>query len=139
MANPTITNIDTGSVMLDEAHFEDGLITFAGADTFVAGTILALASNTEKWVIYVKGGNSNDNGTPRGVLTYDVTATGAGDVAGRVLVSGIVNKDRLVIDADGDASNVDASVTAALRDKNIVAVVVAQLGQVDNPQPGGDS
>ena len=48
MANPTITNVDTGSVALDEAHFEDGLITFAGADTFVAGTILALASNTEK-------------------------------------------------------------------------------------------
>ena len=73
------------------------------------------------------------------MLTYDVESDGAGDVAGRVLVSGIVNKDRLVIDADGDASNVDATVTAALRDKNIVALSVAQLGQVDNPQPGGDS
>lgn len=139
MANPTITNVDTGSVILDEARFEDGLITFAGADTLVAGTILALSSSTKKWVIYVKGGSSNDNGTPRGVLTYDVTADGAGDVAGRVLVSGTVNQDRLVIDADGDASNIDALVRAALRDKNIVCQSVAQLGQVDNPQPGGDS
>jgi hypothetical protein len=139
MANPTITNLDTGSVALDESRFEDGLLTLAAADNIAAGTILALDSSTLKWVLYVKGGSTNDNGTPRGVLTYAASSTAASDIFVRVLVAGVVNQDRLIIDADGDGSNVDASVRAALRDKDIVCQTVAQLGQVDNPQPGGDS
>lgn len=139
MANPTITNVDTGSVALGDCTYESGLLTFAGADTFAAGTILARASNTQKWVLYVKGGSSNENGIPRAVLTYAVTKDGSGDLLVRPLVKGDVNKDRLIIDADGDGSNVDNSVVDDLKDHGIMAVSVAQLGQVDNPQPGGDS
>jgi hypothetical protein len=40
MANITITNIDTGSVSVGNNQYRDETLTFAGADTFVAGTIL---------------------------------------------------------------------------------------------------
>jgi len=139
MANPTITNNDVGSVVLDESRSEDGLFTAGSAKTYPAGTILALDDSTQKWVPYVKGGSTNDNGTPRAVLPYDIVATAAEDYAARPTVSGVVNQDRLIIDADGDATNVDANVRAALRGHNIVCQSVAQLAQVDNPQPGGDS
>lgn len=139
MANPTITNLDTGSVALDEKHFEDGLFTAASAKTHPEGTIVALNSSTSKWVVYVSGG-SNDTATPRGVLTYDLVSTAATDYAARILVSGVVNQNRLIVDADGTpGGSVTALIRAALRDKDIVPVDVSQLGQVDNPQPGGDS
>lgn len=41
MANITITNVDRGNVILADAQFRDELLTFAGADTFIDGTILA--------------------------------------------------------------------------------------------------
>lgn len=139
MANPTITNIDFGHVALDEQQFEDGTFVPGSAKTYPAGTLLALNSSTLKWVVYASGG-SNDTNVIRGVLTYDVVAPSTADMAIRPLVSGLVNKDRLIIDADGTpGSGITVALTAAMRDKNIVPVDVAQLGQVDNPQPGGDS
>lgn len=132
MANIEITNCDIGSVELEGGQFRDDTLTFAGADTLVAGTILARDSVSGKLVPYVKGGSSNENGIPKAVLTYEVTASGAGDVRVRVLVAGRVNKNRLVIHADGDDSNVDAEVLDQLRDYGITALDVAQLSNLDN-------
>lgn len=41
MANLDITNIDNASIALGGEEFRDGTLTFAAADTFVEGTILA--------------------------------------------------------------------------------------------------
>lgn len=41
MANMDITNIDTGTIALGGEEFRDEFLTFAAADTFVKGTILA--------------------------------------------------------------------------------------------------
>ncbi len=130
--NMTVTNNDLGSVVLEDAKFRDDVITFAGADTFVEGTILARDSVSLKLVLFVKGGSTNENGIPKVVLTHDVTATGAGDVPARVMVSGAVRKERLVIDADGDDSNIDAEVIDQLRDYSIVAKNVQELNILDN-------
>ena len=125
MANIDITNIDLGSVIVDvkQTDFEDGLLTFAGTDTFAAGTILA--RSTGKFVLYT-GSN-----TAVAVLPYEVSLVGAGDVAVRAIVGGTVNKDRLVID---NGAPVTAAVTDALRDYGITPVSVAQLSNIDNPQ-----
>lgn len=128
MSNMEVTDIDIGSLLLETGECEDGLINFSGADVLAAGTILARHSGTLKFQIFAKGGSSNGNGIPKGVLTYEVTATGSGDVAVRVLVEGKVNKNRLVIDADGDDSNIDGAVLDQLRDYKITAVDVQQLG-----------
>lgn len=132
MPNITVTNNDIGSVILENAKSEDDIITFAGADTFVAGTILARDSVSLKLVLFVKGGATNENGIPKVVLTYDVTATGAGDVPARVMLKGSVRFERLIIDADGDNSNIDQAVRDELRDYGIDVRSVTELNILDN-------
>lgn len=132
MSNITITNVDIGNVILKDGEFRDDLLTFAGAGTVVEGTILARDSVSLKLVPFVKGGVTNENGIPKAVLTYDVTATGAGDVAIRDMVSGSVRAQRLIIDADGDGSNVDAVVLDQLRDYALVSIDVQELNILDN-------
>lgn len=132
MANITITNNDLGGVVLRSPVFQDDTIAFAGADTFAAGTILARDSVSGKLVPFVKGGSTNENGIPKAILTYEVEASGAGDVAARVAVGGEFVKGRLVIDADGDDSKIDAVVRDQLRSYGMFAVDVEQLGSLDN-------
>lgn len=132
MPTSVITNIDNGSVALRNEEFRDELLTFAGADVLLAGTILARNTSTLKLQLYVKGGSSNGNGIPQFVLTYPLTATGAGDIPVRVLSRGEVNKNRLVIDADGSAVNIDGTVVDLLRTAAITPIDVKQLGVLDN-------
>ena len=132
MANLVVTNLDQGSVILQEVEARDELLTFAGAGTIIEGTILARDSVSKNLVPFVKGGVTNENGIPKAVISYEVTATGAGDEAIRALVSGKVRTQRLVIDADGDASNVDDDVIDQLRDFSIVSIDVSELNILDN-------
>jgi len=132
MSNLTITNIDNGSVFIEQGQFEDGLLTFGGAGTVVEGTILAVDSVSLKYVPFVKGGTTNENGIPKAVLTYDVTAAGAGDETIRAGIEGNVRIDKLIIDADGDGSNVDKAVLDQLRDYGITPRTVTELNILDN-------
>ena len=132
MANLTTTNVDLGSVIMEGVADHDELITFVGADILAEGTILARDSVSLKLVIYVKGGVVNENGIPKAVLTYEVEATGAGDVPVRIMQKGKVNFNRLVIDADGDNTNVDNAVMDELRDYGIETVSVDNLSILDN-------
>lgn len=132
MADPIITNVDLGNVVLEDAEFEDGLLEFGGAGTVIAGTILARDSVSLNYVPYVKGGSTNENGIPKAILTYDVTAAGAGNEAIRAGISGAYRTQRLVIDADGDATNVDAAVRDELRNYGLVPVDSEQLNILDN-------
>lgn len=133
MADFELTKIDNGSVEHRDGEFRDEVINFSGADTLLKGTILARHTGTLKLQKYVKGGSSNGNGVPVCVLTHEIVADASGDAALRVLVQGVVNKNRLVIDADGDASNVDATVLDLLSKTNITAIDVQQLPQ-DEPE-----
>ncbi len=128
MADPVITNNDVGQIALgDHCDFEHNVVTFGGADVLAPGTIMARLA-TGKWGIY------DDNGTPpldvpQGVLTAEVTATGAGDVPVAVLVRGTVNEDRLIID---DGGTITAGILDELRSAGILAKPVSQLAQLDN-------
>ena len=132
MANLDITNIDLGDLALGEEEFRDETLNLGGAAELVRGTILARDSVSLKLVLFVKGGATNENGIPKAVLAHDVSASGAGDVAVRAMVKGKVNKARLVIDADGDDSNIDAAVVDQLRDYGITPVAVDQHSVLDN-------
>lgn len=132
MANITIENVDIGSVILQDGQFRDDLLTFTGAGTVIEGTILARDSASLKLVPFVKGGIVNENGIPKAILTYDVIAAGAGDESIRDMVSGSVRAERLVIDVDGDATNVDAVVLDQLRDYSLVSIDVQELNILDN-------
>ena len=132
MANLNITDINTGNVILKDAKFDDGLLTLAGADTIAAGTILARDSVSGKYVLYVIGGSTNENGIPKAVLTYEATSTGAGDIAVRAMVSGYVKQELLIVDADGDASNITNAIRDQLRDYGIIPQSVNELNIDDN-------
>lgn len=132
----THTTIDNGPVMVRDGEFKDDTLTFAGEATVKPGTILARDSSTLKLVPFVKGGSTNENGIPKAVITYSVSRGSAGDEGVRAMIRGVVNADRLIIHGDGDGENVDEAVLDALRNYGITPVDVAQLGQVDNPQPG---
>lgn len=132
MPNIKIENVDLGSVIFESGESRDELLTLAGADVIAEGTILARDSVSLKLVLFVKGGSTNENGIPKAVLTYEVTSTGAGDVAIRAMVEGKVRAGRLVIDADGNATNVDAKVLDQLRDFSITSVDVQELNVLDN-------
>lgn len=133
MANLTTTNVLAAhSVLLQDGVFEDGVITFGGADTLAAGTILARHSSTLKYQIYAKGGSTNGNGVPVAVLLNEVVATGSGDIPVKVAIGGKFRKDRLIIDADADDSNIDAAVRDLLRQLGMFVIDVTELNIQDN-------
>lgn len=134
MSNSTTETIDLGSVIICAGICDDDLLTVAGAGTIKAGTILARDSSTQKLVPFVKGGSTNGNGIPVAVLTYAVEAEGSGDVPVRALFQGHVNRERLIINADGDGSNVDNIVCDELRSFSIIPQHVNQLASIPGPE-----
>lgn len=82
MSNLTITNLDTGNVILEEGSFRDETLTLSGAQTIAAGTILARSSSTGKLVVFVPGGQAikSTSSGPFNLVTGDtaVIATNGG-------------------------------------------------------------
>jgi len=132
MANPVKTTVDLGTAQLRDIEIEDGILTFPGAATYVEGTLLAVDSVSLKYVPFVKGGATNQNGIAKAVLACPITAGGAGDQPARVIVRGEVKKARLVIVADGDDSNIDRAVIDGLRDYGIQPVTAQNIAYLDN-------
>jgi hypothetical protein len=132
MANLTYTDNDLGNVVLSDPVYKDDVYAAAGAGTLAEGTILARDSVSKKLVDFVVGGATNENGIPKVVVNRDIVIAGAGDVSLRPIIGGKVRKERLVIVADGDASNVDAVVVDQLRDYGIEALSVTDVSVLDN-------
>lgn len=104
----------------------DGTTDFIVGDKFSL-TVVA-NGNLVPYAIAGAGGAQ----IPIAILTYAVTSTGAGNVAVRAMVSGEVRKERLIIDADGDGSNITEAILDQLRDFTIVSVDVQELNIQDN-------
>ena len=131
MPDPVVENINSRSVELEGGEYDDETLTFAAADTFVPGTLLARNSVSGKLEIMVVGG-PNGTDVPKAVLQYTVTRGSGGDTPIRPLLKGKVNKDMLIIDADGDGSNITTTHLDQLRAAGITPVSVAQLAELDN-------
>jgi hypothetical protein len=138
MANATFTDIDVGEVVIEEGGIRDETLNLSTGAVHPKGTILARNTDTLKMQLYAKGGSSNGNGVPVAILPEALDGA-SGDNRVRPMFTGKVNRFRLVIAADGDDSNVDATVLDLLQQVGIFAVDVTQLDKDDNPQPGGDS
>lgn len=128
----TVTKVDPNDGIIKRGKYIDILFTAAGAKTFLQNTILALDSVSLKAVVYEKGGSTNENGIPKFILTYPVTTTGAGDVRVRAMLTGELVTERCVIDADGDASNIDNAVKSLCKDQGIVLVDAHDYYVADN-------
>ncbi len=128
MATPTVTNIETPLIELEQGQFRDELLNFTAAGTAKAGTILARTTASGKLGYFAPAGVGG-LGVPVALLTYDVSATAGGvDIPIRALVSGVVNKNRLIIAADGTGANITPAHLDLLRDMGIVPIDVALLG-----------
>lgn len=103
-----------------------------GTTDFVIGDSFALTVAADGNLVPFATDGAGGAQIPIEILTYEVTAAGAGDVAIRAGVSGEYRKERLVIDADGDASNITNAVMDQLRDYGLVPVDVKELNILDN-------
>ena len=128
MANIEITNNSTSGVAIWEPVHEDAVATFGGAATWPAGSVLGKVTATGKYVRFAPGA-ADGSEIPLAVLSQDVTADAAGDVAIRPVIAGRVRAGDLV-------NNVDAALTAVqldqLRDYSIIALGTTQLAELDN-------
>lgn len=139
LEDPNGMLIDNNLVMTAGAGaatvFEVGGMTFTltdGAADFIVGDKFALTvAANNKMVVFATDGAGGAQ-FPVQVITYAVTATGAGDVAIRGMVSGKVRKEKLIIDADGDGSNITNAILDQLRDYSIIPLDVFELGRLDN-------
>ena len=132
MANISAQNVNVGNVLLAYGEFRDYTLAGTANDVIAEGTILSRNSSNGNLQLYVKGGTSNGNGVPSVVMTYGVTIPSGGTIPVRGLVSGVVRKERLIIDADGNASNIDNAVIDGLRTLGITPIDVFELLIQDN-------
>lgn len=132
MPSVEITNTNSTGVLISDGRYQSAPVTFTAAATLAAGTILARDSVTLKLIPFVKGGVANGNGIPKAVLEFPLTSTAAGDLNSAVLVSGVLRRNKLVINADGTAVNVDGAVIDQLRDYGLLALDSVELSALDN-------
>lgn len=122
------------SLIMGEHEDRRETVTFPGTATYVYGSIFARSTASGKLIPYVKGGSTDGNGVPVAILLdASINRTGAGDVTGAlVLTAGKVRRDKLVIIADGNASNIDAVVMSLLQSQAISVTTVLDHAVANN-------
>lgn len=115
-----MTTTTLSQVILSNLEPRDETLT-AAIKTYPAGTLLARNTGTLKLVPFEKGGSTNGNGIINSVLSAELVASAAQDYNVPVMIAGQVDKDLLIIDADGNASNVDAAIVDELAKMGIYA------------------
>ena len=115
-----MTTTTLSKVILSNLEPRDETLT-ATIKTYPVGTLLARDTSTLKLVPFVKGGSTNGNGIINSVLSAELVASAAQDYGVSVMIAGQVDKDLLIIDADGNASNVDAAIVDELAKMGIYA------------------
>jgi hypothetical protein len=127
MGTPVVTtNYYNKAIALEGEQFRDEVLLFTGAGTVAAGTILGRITATGKLKPWASG-SSDGSQVPITVLTFDVTAAGAGDVSTRTLAKGVVNRNKLIIAADGNGNNITPAIIDQLRDYGITAIDVQDI------------
>lgn len=106
-------------------------ITDAGTD-FIVGDFFTLTVAADGDLVPFDPAGDGGEQIPVAILTYEVVRTGAGDTPIRALIGGVVNSTRLIIDVDGDGSNVNNAVRDQLRHVGITPLDVEQLAELDN-------
>src|SRR5690606_29139816 len=98
----------------------DGSGDFDAGDTFTLGV-----TGNGALVPFAPNGTGGAQ-HPFMVASHETVSTGAATVSVRPIVAGEVNRDRLIIHADGDGDNITTAHVDALRDLGIIATSVQQ-------------
>jgi hypothetical protein len=103
-----------------------------GTTDFIVGDKFALAVAADgDFVIYDPAGVGGAQ-SPRYVLREDYSSTGVADIAARVMISGKVRADRLIIDGSAAGVGITDSLKDKLKDYGIVALDAKELAILDN-------
>ena len=119
----TVIGAALACAVLEGAMFRDEMLKFPPVGELKGGTILARETASGKLIPFEKGGTGGA-GEPKAVLTYDIKWDERVEVAIRAAIGGKFRKQRLIILADGDDSNVDAAVIDGLRQVGLTPVDV---------------
>lgn len=134
MANPEITNENTGSLVLEDGKFKDITLNAPGAITYPQGQALAFDAVAEKWKITESGTAAVANA--KAILAQETVFSGAGDRLVRAVIGGVVDEDLLVFDGadtvDTIPAGADDSFGLQLRDYGIEALSLAEQRIQDN-------
>lgn len=131
VASDLIMTAGAGAATVFEVAGLQFTVTDAGTDFIVGDKFsLTVAADGKLTPFAIAGAGGAQ--VPKFILTYDVTAAGAGDEAIRAGVSGKYRKERLIIDADGDGSNITDAILDQLRDYSLVPIDVQELNILDN-------
>lgn len=110
-------------------------VTDPGAETdFVTGDVVTAtvaAQSGTPLVLYDVDG-TNGAQVPVAILPYEVVQTGSASVACSALIGGVVRQDKLVIDADGDATNVSDHVMDLLANAGFTVQLNTDVSVLDN-------
>ena len=115
--------------------FEAAVLLFTvtdGSTDFAAGDGYTLTVAADGKLVPFATDGAGGAQIPKSVLRDALTAAGAGDLPARPIIGGRLRAGNLVIDADGDASNVTDAILDQLRDYGIVALSTSQLAELDN-------
>lgn len=115
-----MTTTTLSKPILSNLEPRDDVLT-AAIKTYPVGTLLARNTSTLKLIPFVKGGSTQGNGIINSVLSAELIATATQDYNVSVTIAGQVDKDLLIIDADGNASNIDAVIVDELAKMGIYA------------------
>lgn len=134
MANPEITNENTGSLVLEDGKFEDITLNAPGAITYPKGQVLAFDAAAGKWKKTQSGIAAVANA--KAILAQETVFSGAGDRLVRAVIGGVLDKDLLVF-AGGDTidtipAGADDSFGLQLRDYGIEVLSLAEQRIQDN-------
>lgn len=110
-------------------------VTDPGSETnFVTGDIVTatVAAQTGTPLLAYDIDGTNGAQVPVAILPYGVTVTAGGSVACSALVGGVIRQDKLVIDADGDATNVSDHVMDLLANAGFTTQLNTDVSTLDN-------
>ena len=131
VASDLIMTAGAGAATVFEAAGLQFTITDAATDFIVGDSFTLTVAADGKLVPYAIDGAGGVQ-LPLAVLLNELTSTGAGDLPDRPIIAGRVRRGDLVIDADGDASNLTDAIVDQLRDVSIIALATLQLAELDN-------
>jgi hypothetical protein len=126
--NMEVTNNATNGIVIADDVYDDETLTAIGAVTWAAGTLLGRITASGKMTAYTSAAVDGSE-VPIEVLRDEVVFDGAGDLAGRPLVSGKVRRGKLVAHGVGAVDQVEVD---QLRDYTIIAQRTTQLAELDN-------
>lgn len=105
-----------------------------GATQFATADVIAMTTTAQSGTPLVLFDVDGVNGAqvPVAILPYEVAKTSSGSVAADALYAGVVKKEKLVIDADGDSTNVTDHVMDQLASAGFTVVFNTDVSVLDN-------